>query len=244
MTNVAKDLHLAIETSSRRGSVAVGRAGQLIASRAISEDHKHAAELLPAIHDILREASAGPGEVDVLCFSRGPGSFTGLRVAATIARLWQSVVDCHVVAAPSLEVIARNALTHPARPGQIAVMLDAREGQIYGALFERADDELTTVSAAAMQVVDGWIAALPDKCHVLGDGVKRHHEKLDARGLITLPEEYWYPDARQTLAISFREASAGRFCESEAIVPEYLRPPECEEMYEKRRAEARERRGE
>ena len=123
------------------------------------------------------------------------------RVAATIARLWQSVVDCRVVAAPSLEVIARNALAHPDRPTQVAVMLDAREGQIFGAVFERVGDDLKNVSAAAMRNVDGWVSELPARCHVLGDGVKRHQEKLETRGLVGLPEEYWYPDARQTLAI-------------------------------------------
>ncbi len=235
---------LAIETSSARGSVALGRDGQATAAAALGADRRHAAELLPAIQELLKTAGQRPADVGVVCFSRGPGSFTGLRVAATIARLWHSATGCRVVAADTLEVIARNALARPGRPERVAALLDAKRGQVFGELFERqGGDELRSVDAAGRHDAAAWLAGLPRPCAVLGEGIGAHRAAIAAAGLPMLDEGYWWPDARQAVAVGWRRARAGQFCTPEQIVPLYLRPPECEEVYEQRRAEARQRRG-
>ncbi len=237
-------LTLAIETSSLRGSVALGRSDTVLAGRVLSAEHKHAAELLPAIHDLLTEAGCAPADVGVLCFSQGPGSFTGLRVAATVAQTWQAAVGSRVVAVPTLEVIARNGLTAEGAPRRLAVMLDARRGQVFGAVFTRDNGDLRTAVDAALHEVRAWLASLHRPCAVLGDGLTQHRQLVLAMGLSALPESYGWPDARQVLTIGQQRAAAGLFCTPEQIVPAYLRPPECEEVYEQRRAEARARRQE
>lgn len=258
MTN---DLILAIETSSLRGSVALGRGHDVLGWRLLAPERKHTTELLPAIAEMLAEAGLRPADVGVVAFSQGPGSFTGLRVAATVARMWQSAVGSRVVGVPTLEVIARNALTTETRgavsdqrpstasaePGRytLGVMLDARRGQIFGAVYSRENDaELRTLAEAALHDAAAWLAALEKPCWVLGEGVQKHREEVTTAGLDVLPEECWWPDARQVLAVGRRLAASGRFCRPEEIVPAYLRPPECEEVYEQRRAEARQRRAE
>lgn len=245
MTN---DLILAIETSSLRGSVALGRGHDVLGSRTLAPERKHTTELLPAIGEMLAEVHLRPTNVGVVAFSQGPGSFTGLRVAATLARMWQSAVGSRVVGVPTLEVIARNALKADMGLGRcsgVAVMLDARRGQVFGAVYERVNDsELRTVADAALYDAAAWLATLEQPCAVLGEGVQKHRPEVTAAGLDVLPEEYWLPDARQVLAIGRRLATAGHFCRPEEIVPAYLRPPECEEVYEQRRAEARQRRTE
>lgn len=238
----AGELQIALETSSRRGSVAVGRGGETLAWHVLAADRTHTAELHPALADLLASVQAQPQDVGLICFSHGPGSFTGLRVAATIARTWQSVTGAQVVAVPSLEVIARNALRMPDPPPRLAVILDARQGQVFGALFETATRSLQTVSAAARHDAAAWLPALPRLCAVLGDGCAVHGTLLTALGLPILPEELWLPDAREVLALGHELATAGRVCRPEQITPLYLRPPECEEVYDQRRAAARQRR--
>jgi tRNA threonylcarbamoyladenosine biosynthesis protein TsaB len=242
---VNEALTLAIETSSLHGSVALGGGADILAWRALAADRKHAAELLPAIHELLTEAGAGPADVGVLCFSRGPGSFTGLRVAATVAQTWQSAVGSRVIAVPTLEAIARNALGCEGAPRRLAVMLDARRGQVFGAIYTRdGNGELHAVADAALHEVRAWLAGLHRPCAVLGDGLAQHRQLVLAMGLVALPEQLWWPDARQVLAIGRQLAAAGHFCNPADIRPAYLRPPECEEVYEQRRAEARARRAE
>ncbi len=239
---------LALETSSRRGSVALGHDGHARAWRVLSTERTHTAELLPAIRDLLAEVGAGPRDVGCVCFSQGPGSFTGLRVAATVARMWQSALGCRVVAVPSLEVIARNALAYPGRPPHVAVLLDARRGRVFGAVFENADNSPDAATRANKDAPAGlhdaaaWLPTLPKPCGVLGDGVAAHRAALEALGLQMLPESYWLPDAREVLALGHELTLAGRFCTPEQIVPLYMQPPECEEVYEQRRAAAQARR--
>lgn len=249
------DLLLAIETSSARGSVALGRGARVLGATVLPTERRHTSELLPAIRDLLQAAGYAPHDVGVVAFSQGPGSFTGLRIAATVARMWQSAVGSRVVGVPSLEVCARNALTHPDHPARVAVLVDARRNQVFGGLFERTpggstgEDSpiaLTTLQPAALHDVAVWLATLPRPCALLGDGVARHAETIVAAGadLLPLSPEYAWPDARQVLAIGAHLANEGRFLAPGEIVPAYHRPPECEEVYEQRRAEAKAKRGE
>jgi tRNA threonylcarbamoyladenosine biosynthesis protein TsaB len=89
---------LALETSSRHGSVALGRGPDVMAYRPLSADRRHTTELLPVVRELLTEVGCRPRDVGVVCFSQGPGSFTGLRVAATLARMWQSAIGSRVLA--------------------------------------------------------------------------------------------------------------------------------------------------
>lgn len=237
-------LQLALETSSPRGSVAIGRNGQIVCARTLRAERRHTGELLPAIRDSLTQLGAAPHDVREVHFSHGPGSFTGLRVAATVARMWQSATGCRVIAVPSLEVIARNGLAHPDRPGRLAVILNARQGKLFGAVFVRAgDDQVQALTHAGLFDAAAWLADVEKPCWVLGDAVGAQADAIAAAGVRPLPEEYWWPDARHVLAVGDRLAAAGEFCRPEQIVPAYLRPPECELVYEKRRAAARARRG-
>ena len=94
----------------------------------------------PTIRDLLDENGLTASEVGVFCYSRGPGSFTGLRIAATVGRMLQSAVDCRVVAADTIEVVARNVLSHPDRPERIVAILDVGRARAYAALFQRVGD--------------------------------------------------------------------------------------------------------
>jgi tRNA threonylcarbamoyl adenosine modification protein YeaZ len=245
---------LAIETSSPHGSVALGRGACLLAHRRLTAVRKHTGELLPAIRKVLAVAGCQAREVGTVCFSQGPGSFTGLRVAATIARMWHSAHGCRVVAVSSLEVIARNALLTPDLPACLAVILDARHGKVFGATFAVRTPAPADAAAAATDLepleppdlrdAAAWLPTITTPAAVMGDGVEHHRDTIAAAGLTPLPAESWIPDAREVLAIGRSRAAAGLFCSPHEIVPAYLRPPECEEVYEKRRAAARARRGE
>ncbi len=244
---MSDSLVLALETSGPRGSLALARGSHFLGHRVLPQQRRHAAELLPAIADLLATAGLRPPELALLAFSQGPGSFTGLRVAATVARMWQSAVGCQVVAVPTLEALARNTLAlSEVPPGtRIAALVDARQGRIFAAEFERTSGptgpDLRTITSAGLHVFSVWLARAAPGAAILGDGVRGREAELAAAGLRILPEPTWTPDAREVLAIGQRLAAEGRRCAPHEIVPAYLRPPECEEVYEQRRAAARAR---
>jgi tRNA threonylcarbamoyladenosine biosynthesis protein TsaB len=237
---------LAIETSTERGSVALGRASGTIAERALAADRRHTTALLPAVHEMLQGQGLKPADVEAVGFSQGPGSFTGLRIAATIARMWTSVTGCRVVAVPTLEVIARNAIASARPPawhtGHIAVVVDARRGQVFGGLFRSEAGELRTMEAAALREVPAWFGSLPRPCLLIGPGPGRWREHAAGAGLEVAAEDQSWPRAAEVLAIAAAKAGRGEFCPAAEILPLYIRRPECEEVYEQRRATARQRR--
>lgn len=242
---MAQELLLAIETSARVGSIGLARGGRLLGLRRLSADRRHTAELVPAVRDLLREHDRRLADVDLFAYSCGPGSFTGLRVAATMGRMMQSAVGCRVVAVPTLEVIARNTLAHPGKPARVAVLLDAKRGQVYGAVYERgADDELRSVVEAGLYDPAGWLKSIARPFWIVGEGAGKHAAACTASGGRVVDESHWPPSAEHVVAIAQRMAAGGRVCQPEEIVPLYIRPPECEEVYETRRATARRRRRE
>lgn len=238
-------LILAIETSTRRGSVALGVQNGPLGFRELTGKQPHTAEMFPAIQELLRDAGRPAADIGVFCYSSGPGSFTGLRVAATVGRMLQSAVGCEVVAVSTLEVIARNLLSHPDKPERVAAILDARREQVYGALFDRSDEEdLTRIDGPAVFHPHPWLAGLLPPFWIVGDGIRIHADACQASGGRVADEACWPPSAREVLTIGARLHQSGNVCRPEEIVPLYLRPPACEEVYEQRRAEARRRRGE
>lgn len=238
---MADDVYLAIETSTRAGGVALARGAGTPAVRSLFADRRHAAELLPAIQDVLNKQGLRAADVGVVCFSHGPGSFTGLRIAATVARVLCQAVGCRAVAIPTLESIARNALRAAPSVQRVVALLDARRGQVFAAAFDVRAGRLIARSPVGIHEPARFMREIEAPFVVLGEGVASHRADCEASGGMVLDEMHWAPTAETALEIGRELAEAGRFCAPEQIVPLYVRPPECEEVYEQRRTAARAR---
>ncbi|MHB1156642.1 MAG: tRNA (adenosine(37)-N6)-threonylcarbamoyltransferase complex dimerization subunit type 1 TsaB [Phycisphaerales bacterium] len=127
--------NLAMETSTRCGSVAVGRGDELLAHESLPPQQRHTVELLPRIDALARRFGFTPHDLAEVYVSIGPGSFTGLRIAVTMAKMFARVTGCKLVAVPTLDVVVRNA---PDDATNIAVMLNAKRGQCFTGLYERS----------------------------------------------------------------------------------------------------------
>ncbi len=236
---------IAIETSSRRGSVAAAEDGTNVQQIDLTADRRHTSELLPAVRSLCNRMEWNVSDISAVYFSRGPGSFTGLRVAATVARMLQWSLGCQVVAVATMEVIARNTLGCDNLPPRIAVILDAKRGQVFGALFERLDSgELNAIEEAALRDPSEWLATIEKPFCVIGEGISQHREAFAAGGATILDESSWPPSAVNVIGIGDHMLERGQVCRPADIAPLYIRRPEAEEVYEQRHAEARRRRGE
>ncbi len=227
---------VAIETSSRRGSVAIGCGGDLIATAEFSADQRHAAELLPAIDRLCRSAGWPPASIEQVYVSIGPGSFTGLRVAVTTARHLSLAVGARLVGVESLAVIADNARLAATPPDRLAVILDAKRKQVFAASFERRRGEYAAVEAPALVEPAAWLTGLPRPLAVTGEGIGYHQAAVDAAGVEVLEESLRLPRAESVHQLGWRLACAGRFAARDALVPLYIRRPEAEEIWEQRAA--------
>lgn len=232
---------LAIETSGRRGSIALALGEKLVAESPFAADAEHARELLPTADSLIRRAGGDffddarqVPRLDQCYVSIGPGSFTGLRVAVTFARHLALAIGVKVVAVPTLDVIAENALSQSSPPDRLAVVLDAKRKQVFGALYKlragRYERQQGPLLAAPAELLVG------ERWSVIGEGVAYHREAIDAAGAVTLDESLWWPRAAMVHRIGWSLAQAGKFTAAQELVPVYVRRPEAEELWEKRQA--------
>lgn len=134
-------LTLALDTSTRRGSVALGirETGRivLLAEEVLEVSATHSETVLPAIHRLLRGEGRSIGEVSEVVVGSGPGSFTGVRIAASLARGICFPGRATLFAYSSLAAIAART-SGDGHAGRVCALLDARRGQVYAGGFSVA----------------------------------------------------------------------------------------------------------
>ena len=204
---------VAIETSGQAGSVAVAQGPDCLAVRDLAGRRDHAVGLLPAIDALTRQVGWSPSDIDEIHVSAGPGSFTGLRVGITVARTLALATGVRIVPVPTLAVLARSALAVSPPPAHLAVILDAKRAQVYGAIFALGQDRYEPIVAPCVIEPDQLWARVPRPLAVLGDGIIQHREAVDRANLQILPETLWQARVEHVHALGHElaraEASAG-----------------------------------
>jgi tRNA threonylcarbamoyladenosine biosynthesis protein TsaB len=233
-----KGISLAFETSSGSGSVALGRGVELLGVRRFSRVRAHAMEFAPSIDSLCREHGVQPGAVSRVFVSGGPGSFTGLRIGITAARTLAMALSAKVVAIPTLEVIAQNALDAGPHPARVAVVLDAKRGHIYTACFELRGQHYDCITEAQEADPAKYLADMEPDCAVLGEGVAYHQKSIVATGLRILPENLFPPRVETVFQLGIERARAGAFVAARDLTPLYIRPPEAEEVWAARHGQS------
>lgn len=139
-------LAAAFETSSRSPTVALSASGRIL-EQALSGDRPHASDLLPALERLLTQAGASVRELELLVVGTGPGSFTGLRVAAATALGMARGGRALLFGMPSLEALCWRELA----PGERGtVLLDARQGELYFAAYRRSEAGIEILQAPCL----------------------------------------------------------------------------------------------
>jgi tRNA threonylcarbamoyladenosine biosynthesis protein TsaB len=135
---------LALDTASAQCSVALLAGGELI-SRAVRTSRDHARLLLPMVDEVLAEAGCSLRAVDGIGFGRGPGSFTGVRIAVAVTQGLAAGAGLPVLPVSDLRALAeaaRQQVAAPpggAMPGWLLACMDARMGEVYWGVFPLTD---------------------------------------------------------------------------------------------------------
>jgi tRNA threonylcarbamoyladenosine biosynthesis protein TsaB len=213
---------IALDTSTEACSVALALDGK-VRSRFEMTERSHAELVLPMVDSLLAEAGATLASLDAVAFGRGPGGFTGVRIAAGVAQGLAYGADLPVVPVSSLAAVAEPLL---AAPGQrLLVCNDARMGEVYWAVFERdADGGLRALTAERVSPPgDVDVAGLAVE-RAAGNGLAAQpalRGRLESVG-VAVVDGAW-PRAEAVLAIGAREFAAGRSVSPADAVPVYVR---------------------
>ncbi|HKP49075.1 MAG TPA: tRNA (adenosine(37)-N6)-threonylcarbamoyltransferase complex dimerization subunit type 1 TsaB [Gemmatimonadales bacterium] len=147
---------IAIETSGSHASVALGTADGEVLEEVMTGHRPHAREVVPALAGLMNRAGHSPKDVQGIVISDGPGSFTGLRIGATVAKALAHVHHCPLRTASALSVIARGAWrasavgTSAGCDQRILAVTDALRGESYAALYRIGSRELSIVLPPAV----------------------------------------------------------------------------------------------
>lgn len=130
-------LVLALDASTYAGSVAVIRDGEAVAERTTGMRGEQEERLMPAVAGVLRDAGLDVGALDAVACGAGPGSFTSLRIAASIAKGIAVAREIPLMVAPSPLLVVAGAVP-PRLEGRYMVLMDAMRGDVF-AQFARVD---------------------------------------------------------------------------------------------------------
>lgn len=170
-------LILAVDTSTRTGSAAVLRDSQILAEISGYEETPYSTRLFRDIAALQSRANFRLDQVDVFAVAAGPGSFTGLRVGLTAVKAWSEVHGKPIAAISGLEAIARESLMHQPSTASnacfIAPFLDARRGQVFGAIYRRLPGD-----AMALELASDESILSPDEFVELVKGKFSHSIQL------------------------------------------------------------------
>jgi tRNA threonylcarbamoyladenosine biosynthesis protein TsaB len=225
---------LAIETSGRRGGVALFAgdgegAPRLVEETYLAEGLRHARDLVPTLRAVCERADLAPRAVDALAVSIGPGSFTGIRIGVTLAKFVAHDAGAAVVTVPSLRALAENA---PPDRSPVCCIRDAKRRGLYASVFERRGEALEETFGPALIQPDDLAARLPAGALVLGRGAAKAREALAAFDLA--PEDLWDVRPSAVGRLGYAAWQAGETADPLRLEPVYLRRPEAEEVWERR----------
>lgn len=225
---------LALDTTSRAGSVAIADAGRILYERAGNGDRSHAERLPADLLAALDTVGMTLADIDLFAVAAGPGSFTGLRIGMATMQGLALVNARTIVPVSALEALASRAGDAFAPGSRVGVWMDAFRRDVFSALYliaEGADrdpaavEEIDPASVAPPHAVwTRWTAEARAPDVMAGDGAVLYRATYDA-GVPTIPP----PLIAGTIArIAARRAQAGGAVHPAAVQPLYVRRPDAE----------------
>lgn len=206
MADSQKRYLVAFDTANERIALATGsldaatRTVHLKAERSILARRASNTRLLPELDQLLSEQGIAREDVAAVAVGRGPGSFTGVRIALATAKGVASALGVALVGVSTLDAVAWNAQAHGVR-GRLAVVADAMRHEVYPVRFDLTDDgvrRLDVDTVAKAQAAADRLAA-ESNLVIAGDGLAKYRDLFAAAGTV-LPEELWYPTGSGLLA--------------------------------------------
>jgi tRNA threonylcarbamoyladenosine biosynthesis protein TsaB len=227
---------LILETSGRIGQLALAQGETVMSSRRLDQARRHARDLVPAIAELLAAQHWSVKEIDGVIVSRGPGSYTGLRVGIISAKAFAYATGCRLLA---IDTFAAIALQAPPEATRLNVLADAQQGKVYVQSFVRqiADNGTTNWTADSslrIERLEDWLARRPKDTWVTGPGIHNYEARLQGIDLLVGPENR-DPQPQSLLRIGLSRIQASERDDLWNLEPLYLRPSSAEEKWQAER---------
>ena len=218
---------LAIDTSTKQLGAAVRRGEQLLASYDALGELTHAVELPAVVTRVLQAAQMTLRDIEAIAVDIGPGSFTGLRIGLSFVKALAFPRRIPVVGVPSMDVLASQV---PFLSGPVCVVLDAKQKNVYGALYQLEDGRITRHSDYLLGPVDRLLSLITEPTIFLGDGCALYWPRIIERcpQAQQADAELSWPRASTLARLGVERFAQDRHEDASRLVPLYLYPQDCQ----------------
>ncbi|WP_418357019.1 MULTISPECIES: tRNA (adenosine(37)-N6)-threonylcarbamoyltransferase complex dimerization subunit type 1 TsaB [Shewanella] len=214
---------LALDTCTETCSAALTVNGKLFAQIA-DAPREHSQRLLPMVDDILAQAKVTLGEVDLIAYGRGPGSFTGIRICTSMTQGLALGLALPVIGISTLAAMAQAAITEHGAT-QVFCSIDARMDEVYWGQFVAQDGIATLVGEEHVSAPEAVEMLLKSEqaIHACGTGFAAYPQLLALAPDTTLCSDVTYPDAKYMLLLAQQGYQQGLHTSVDELAPVYLR---------------------
>lgn len=222
---------LALETASTSAAVAALQADQVLAGAVTGPGERSAKSLAPLVERLLQQVGWQPAEVELVAVTQGPGSFTGLRIGVTMAKMFAWGAGCELLGVSTLAVLAAQAAESAAAQsaGRIVAVMDAQRQEFYTANFSPAGEPGEGANdATRICRLPDWLRERQPTDLVTGSGLKLLADQLPPEVTATEPS-LWRPTAEMTGRLAWQDYQAGKRQDLWKFLPEYYRRSAAEE---------------
>jgi len=232
MSNMAEPRLLIVETSGRSGEVALAEGGKLLGVRQLHESRRHGRDLAPTVAELLREQDWRANEINGVIVSRGPGSYTGLRIGIMSAKVFAYATGCALIAVDTFAAIAEQA---PEPAQQLEILADAQQDKVYVQPFGRVAGAWQPLAPLAIRSFTDWLSQCAAEAWVTGPGLHKWESKLPGTAL-RVDNSRREPAAGSLLRLGLARYLADQRDDLWTLEPLYLRPSSAEEQWQARAA--------
>ena len=218
MAAMAIILHL--ETATTNCSVSISKDDQIVVLKENNAaSYSHSEQLHVFIKEALKEASLSFSDLDAVAISKGPGSYTGLRIGVSAAKGICFSLDIPLISIPTLQSMARQV---DLKPGELVIpALDARRMEVYSCVYNNNYQEVRKTRAEIINE-ESFVEYLGEnEVYVVGSGAEK------CRGVLQHPnfifDESVVPSAKDMVLMAFEKYESKQFEDVAYFEPYYLK---------------------
>ncbi|TXD54084.1 MULTISPECIES: tRNA (adenosine(37)-N6)-threonylcarbamoyltransferase complex dimerization subunit type 1 TsaB [unclassified Polaribacter] len=190
---------LNIETATKNCSVSIAQNGRILALKELNNgNYSHAEVLHPFMMAILKETNLTSNNIDAVAVSKGPGSYTGLRIGVSAAKGL-----CFALQKPLISIETLTSLSHAISVdnGLIIPMLDARRMEVYAAVYNEKNIQIRDIRAEIMDENSFSEYLALGKVYFLGDGAHKCKEIITHKNAVFIDDKF--PSAKEMAVLSY-----------------------------------------
>ncbi|MES2411335.1 MAG: tRNA (adenosine(37)-N6)-threonylcarbamoyltransferase complex dimerization subunit type 1 TsaB [Bacteroidota bacterium] len=209
---------LNIETATKNCSVSLAKNGKTVLCREIADQgYSHAEKLHVFIEEILKETGISVRDLKAIAVSKGPGSYTGLRIGVSTAKGLCYALGIPLISVDTLKVLAKQVVVEN---GLIVPMLDARRMEVYSAVFDNNHAKIMEVQAEIL--TEESYAEMTEPVYFIGDCQEKCQTVLVKDNFHFLPEII-FPSANEMSSLSYEKFVKNEFEDVAYFEPFYLK---------------------